>query len=378
MEWSIDSARGPMRDGDGVRGRVLALTSALRLDLQRGAAVDAGEVTTALQQAGSALVDEGARAQLGPLVRAAHGLRELAGASGVDALLHAVGVVEQVLDGCLEGMDPDQLERLCRPSAAREVGLDLDGDEPAPPPVAAPAWQDRPAPARASAAPPSAEDELFDAFVAEALDALDRCEDALLREEWAPSADGVAAARAELATIADAAAAVGVHDLDCKGDTPGALLEALDAARQQLESAWADSPAAAIDPSALLPLDELFLRLRRAARDVAQQHGARLALTTHGGALRITAALAGRIYEPLARLVADAAAAEADAGGAALRLRAERDERMLTVVVDAGDDGAALPEAMHWIDARRPASDDESARLSYRAGFVNVVQVVTA
>ncbi|MGH7788490.1 MAG: hypothetical protein ACRERC_16590, partial [Candidatus Binatia bacterium] len=137
MEWSIDTARGPTRDGEGVRDRVLVLTSALRLDLQRGTPAEAGDVVTALQQAGSALVDEGARAQLGPLVRAAHGLRELAGTAGVDALLHAVGVVEQVLDGCLEGMDPDQLERLCRPSAGREVGLDLDDDEdpPAPAPL---------------------------------------------------------------------------------------------------------------------------------------------------------------------------------------------------------------------------------------------------
>jgi hypothetical protein len=401
MQTISDIPDGPLGEhsaahtGDAVRERVLALTSTLRSELDQLAGRRDATAVDRLRGVGGAIVAAGARAQLAPLVHSAEGFCNLArgtweSTAAIDGLLHAVGLIERVLDGCLAGMDAEHLGRLC--GAAREVGLDDDADDAldltrdaAPRAGAAePGDVDRPAP------PPARdvhEQELFDAFAAEALDILDQCEDQVLRCELDPHAahrlDDVGA---DLATVRDAAAAVGLRDLDPPVDAGAvdALLDCIDVTRQRIEEAWADSDAAGVDPSALLPVDELFLRLRRTARDVAHRHGGLIALDPHGGALRITAALADRVYEPFARMIADAASHVVPGGLRALRLRVERDDRMLALIIDehSGDpDGAGAdaerPEALYWIDARRSASDDEAARLVYRPGSVNVVQVIT-
>src|SRR5258707_596843 len=66
------------------------------------------------------------------------------------------------------------------------------------------------------------------------------------------------------------------------------------------------------------------------------------------------------------------------AAAGALCLHAERGAGMLSLTLDSADDDGdgARPEALHWIDARRPAADDESSRLVYRPGSVNVVQII--
>jgi len=382
--------------GDELRAHVLGLTSTLRADLDQlaGARADA-TVTDALREVGREIVAAASRAQLAALVRSAEGFCDLAlGAqeapATIDGLLHAVGLIERVLDGCLEGLDQTLLARLCHTVSARELRLGDDEDPDAidlaldaAPDAAAPATWERDG--HGAAARSAQEQELLDAFAAEALDALDQCEDLVLRAELEPADRGrLDDVAADLRTIRDAGAAVGVHDLDApaSGATVDALLECIDAARQCIEDAWADSDAATVDPAALLPFDELFLRLRRAARDVARRHGCLIELETQGGEVRLTAALADRIYEPVAQMVADAAAHAAADARRTLRLRAERDRGLLSLAVDpvTGDEALGAgdrPEALYWIDARRAATDDEVARLVYRPGSVNVVQVIT-
>jgi hypothetical protein len=141
-------ASGDMLDGSSdfssavretdLRERVLALTSALRTGLDRIAGQHGDEAAMdAVRGVGRQLVAAGAGAGLAPLVRAADGFCGLASGAGVpwtsttsiDALLHAVGLIEQVLDGCLEGMDADRLGRLCHAVTGRELGLDDAEDD---------------------------------------------------------------------------------------------------------------------------------------------------------------------------------------------------------------------------------------------------------
>jgi hypothetical protein len=227
---------------------------------------------------------------------------------------------------------------------------------------------------------------LFDAFAAEALDVLDQCEDRVLLSELdGRDANLLADVAADLATICDAGAAVGLDDVERPphAATAEALLESIDATRERIASAWADCAASAVDPIMQLPLDELFLRLRRTARDVARRHGGLVAFDTSGGELRISAALADRIFEPLAQLIADAASQVGADSVGTLRVRAELDARLLALAIEAADAGGDAPgdaerhEALQWIDARRPPTDDETARLVYKPGFVNVVQIIT-
>jgi hypothetical protein len=379
---------GAARAGEAVRDRVLSLTSTLRDELDRLAGQHDVASVDRLRGVAGEIAAAGTRAQLAPLVRSAEGFRDLAAGAwestpALDGLLHAVGLIERVLDGCLAGVDTERLERLC--GAAREVGLD-DGDEgldltldAAPGAAGAPAGGGFDG--GAAATREAHEQALFDAFAAEALDILDHCEDRVLRCELDSQTtrwlDDVAA---DLATIRDAATAVGLHDLEAPEDAAGidALLDCIDSTRQRIEETWADSDAAGIDAAALLPVDELFLRLRRTARDVARRHRGMIELDTHGGEVRITAALADRVYAAFAHLIADAASHVVPGTVQALRLRVERDERMLALIVDDGDGAdAERAEALSWIDARRPAADDEAARLVYRPGSVNVVQVIT-
>jgi hypothetical protein len=400
LDGSADPG-GEVRRSADLRTRVLTLTSALRggLDRLAGQPGDDAAIET-LRSVGREIADAGADAQLAPLASAADGFCGLA-AEPADAgrpplagdrLLHAVGLIEQVLDGCLEGMNAEQLARLCHAIAGRELGLadedddaiDLAFDAAPGAPVPPHRLRDTP-PAPPGATRPPHEQELFDAFAAEALDALDQCEDRVLLFELAPpGADRFADIAAELATVCDAGAAVGLEGLAAPtaGNDADAVLECIDAVRERIEAAWADCAAAAVDPAMLLPLDELFLRLRRNARDVARRHGGRLAIETRGGDLRITAALADRIYEPLAQVIAEAAAYVGPDAIPTLRVRAERDAHMLALAIDMAGDAAHPAEAearetLQWIDARRPASDDETTRLVYKPGFVNVVQIVT-
>lgn len=387
------------RAADALRDHMLGLTSALRVGLDRlaGQRGDAAALA-ALRGAGRAIVAAGARAELAAVVRCAEGFCDLAvdpgvpeSATTVDRLLAAVGRIEQVLDGCLAGIDGERLGRLCDGVAARELGIDADDDAialaAAPGGGARASWEVDLRPGPAAARPPH-EQELVDAFVAEALDVLDECESQLLRCELEPAgaAAVLAAVGADLETIADAGAAVGVTDLDAPSSSSDvdALLEGIDAMRRGIEAAWTDSGAAAVDPQTSLPLDELFLRLRRVARDVAHRAGGLIAFDTHGGELRISAALADRVYEPLAQMIGDAAAHGAPGTRRTLRLRAEGGGGMLSLAVaDSAREHAGVPadaeqaEALHWIDARQPASDDETARLVYRHASVNVVQIIT-
>ncbi|HZW75304.1 MAG TPA: hypothetical protein VFF43_17290, partial [Caldimonas sp.] len=293
---------------DALRDEVLALTSALRVGLDRlaGQRADAAALD-ALRGAGRAIVAAGVRAQLAPVVRCAEGFCDLAAAPGtaagsapVDRLLTAVGLIEQVLDGCLAGIDAERLGRLCDGIAAREFGMDDDDTtaidltlDSAASAGTGTGWDSPPRPDQN--ARPAHEQELLDAFAADALDVLDQCEAHLLRCELEPegTAAPLEAVAADLATIADAGAAVGVADLDAPPAAAGvdALLDGIDAIRRGIEETWADAGAAAVDPQASLPLDELFLRLRRVARDVARRAGELIAFDTHGGELRISATL---------------------------------------------------------------------------------------
>jgi hypothetical protein len=374
---------------DGLRNSVLGLTSALRT------AIDQHGNAAALDQLrgiGRSIATAGADAELVPLVRCADGFCQLAAGAWestamVDGLLQAVGRIERVLDGCLTGMDGDRLARLCDIVATRELGLDEDEDDAAidltldAAPGGAPA-ADAPCAGRAPH-----EQELFDAFAAEALDVLDQCEDYLLRVELdsgdACLLDDVCT---DLATIRDAGATVGLFDLAAPlaDTTVDGLLECIDAIRQRIEAAWGDSNASAVDPATLLPIEEIFLRLRRTARDVARRQGGWIRVDTQGGDRRVTAALADRIYEPLAQLIADAASQFGPGVCGTLQLGVGRDPGLLALSIDDGPtasgDGASdvdRPEALHWIDARRPATDDEGARLVYRPGSVNVVQIMS-
>jgi hypothetical protein len=376
-----DMLAGTDRDEEGqdaaaaaAYDRVLALTSEVRAALDDDAPVGVDTLAALVGR----LIDAGERAGLPPLARSAHGLGDLArAAADATALRRAVGLVEQVLDGCRSGADAGLLERLSGAASGREIGLEHDDDD-----EWAPAGAAAVAPPRRAASAPGGEPTLIAAFAVEALESLDRCEDCVLRYELEPGDDTLGEVRAELTTIADAAAAVGIDDTTTTaGLDVDTLLEAIDALRERIETAWAAADAGPVDAAATLALEELFLRLRRVGRDVARRQGGLLALDTHGGENRITIGLAGRIFDPLAQMIADAAARVAPDALESLRIRAERDPQSLSLTIEppgaaAGDHEES--EALHWIDARRPASETEVDRLRYRPGAVNVVQVMLA
>lgn len=380
MHSTVDSCEAmPVAERSALRDRVLALTSALRQEVERAA----GAAPAGVAELSADLVAQAARAGLAPLLRCAEAVRGLGQrtrgeAASADGWGHALGVVEQVLDGCLAGVAAERLELLCRAVSGRELGVD-EADESGGAWEAAAESVTSAAAATATAVTP----ELFDAFAAEALDGLDDCEDQVLRGESAGGGGAAAVLDAvgeALVTITDAGAAVGLTELPVPPDDADAdaLLECIDAVRQRIDAACTGVGAPAADPAAEIALDELFLRLRRTVRDTARRHGGRVVLTVRGGELRLTVGLADRIYEPLAQLIAEAAAHRARAP--ALALAAERAPGLLVLTLAGGDDadgGAEGAEALHWIDARRPADEYDLARLAYRPDCVNVVQIIT-
>jgi hypothetical protein len=354
------------------RAQILALTSAARHALDQRAA---GAAPDGVGAAITALVTASAGSGLSFLERSCAALQCAAnvGATAGDGLQRALGVVERVLDGSLSGMDPDRLERLCHGDGARELGIGADDAVC----TATGSGADQQAVGGAVPARPADEQAVFDAFALEALDALDRCEDALLASELDGRATSVAD---DIATLCDAAAAVGVVlDPPAPAEATDALLAWIDLARESIELAWGDAPAAAVDPAALLPFDELVLRLRRVARDVARDHGMLIGLDADGGEVRISAAVADRIYEPLAQLVRQAAAHGSADPSRPLRLRIEQDGSRLSVTLHqtGADDDGDRPETLHWIDARDDAATSAAERLAYRPDCLNIVQIVT-
>ena len=267
----------------------------------------------------------------------------------------AVGLVEQVLDGCRAGAPASALERLIGVTSGREIGLDHDDD-----------WVPAPAAPTPPRRPSSPEDgqTLVAAFAAEALEALDQCEDRVLTHELSPDDGDLGEVCADLATIADAAAAVDVDVRVGAGPDVDALLDEIDVLRERIESAWAGADAVPVDAT-----DDAAARgavpapaARRARRGAPAGRAARARRARRRAV--ITVGLAGRIFDPLAQMIADAAELVTPGTIETLRLHAERDAKSLRVhhravrCRQAADPDES--EALHWIDARRPAATPRS------------------
>lgn len=219
---------------DFLREEVLRLTSDLRLSLERlhHEPKDAGALARA-RRAGKALAETGAQARLRSLMRCGKAYEDVLAANvalletdvarqAFAGLQGAVGLVEQVLDWCIEGVDEPRQERICRAvvesvskAAARpprqpEPEADEVEVEPEPP-AAAPAAE---ASAEAASAVPTLnefEREMTQVFAAEATERLARCEELLLQLEPDPgNADLLQQVLREFHTLKGSAAAAGL------------------------------------------------------------------------------------------------------------------------------------------------------------------------
>jgi two-component system chemotaxis sensor kinase CheA len=135
----------------------------------------------------------------------------------------------------------------------------------------------------------------------------------------------------------------------------------------------------------MIPLDQVFRRLQRPARDGARQEGKLVTLEVSGGDVRIDRAVAERLHAPLLHLVRNAVshgieppAVRQKAGKhrtGIVRVCAEQRERQLWVVV--ADDGGGLDlaaisakaEARGWIRRNERPDRAELSRLILRSGF---------
>lgn len=251
---------------NATRAELLALTSALRGSLEELEADRCAATARAgVSAAGRGLAAAAARYGVEPLGHSSQALAELSGlgrcldaidaaaARGVvGSLLDAVGILEQSLEAALAAAPPQRLQGL----AARfgEAWPRLSGPTPfieREEPAADELEIERESVARAP------ESEFLDAFIAEAAESFERCEEALLALEQSPSDSRLLAAFTdELHTIRDAATVVGLSAAAVQLDAATALVSAV------------QNGSAAIDDTALV---DFLLRLIDSVKGLIDQ-----------------------------------------------------------------------------------------------------------
>ncbi len=268
------------------RAELLALTSALRCNLEELEADRSNATARAgVGAAGRGLTDAAARHGIEPLCQSSQALAELSGlgrcldaidaaaARGVvGSLLDAVGILEQSLEAALAAAPPQRLQGLTATFtetwprlAVSAVAIDrliastqrdYSGAEPTPLIAGDEPAADELEIERESVAV-APESEFLDAFIAEAAESFERCEDALLALEQNPSDSRLLAAFAdELHTIRDAATVVGLSAATVQLDAATALVSAV------------QSGSAAVDDTALV---DFLLRLIDSVKGLIDQ-----------------------------------------------------------------------------------------------------------
>ena len=135
----------------------------------------------------------------------------------------------------------------------------------------------------------------------------------------------------------------------------------------------------------LIPLEQLFRRLQRPARDAARKEGKLVTLELSGGTLRVDRAVAERLHAPLLHLVRNAVSHGIEVPevrervgkhrtGIVRVLAAEQAHELSLVVEDDGGglDLAAIrakAAARGWIEAHDTPTREVLARLILRSGF---------
>jgi len=135
----------------------------------------------------------------------------------------------------------------------------------------------------------------------------------------------------------------------------------------------------------VVPLEQVFRRMQRPARDAARQEGKLVTLELSGGETRVDRAIVERLHGPLLHIVRNAVShgiespAAREAAGkhrtGTVRVRAEPGDRNLILIVE--DDGSGLDlaairakaEVLGWIDPQQPPSHEALTRLILRSGF---------
>jgi hypothetical protein len=362
-------------DVERSRDILLACTSGLRLGL-----LGEGDVVAASFASAERLRGQIEQLSVPVLLRCADSLTRWLDSPGglpsrgcawfADVAGDVVGLVEQCVDAALVEAPPIQMEALL-------VQIEACC-----------------APAGEAVDPVPADDTAVDAFVDDALDELDRCEDLLLRAELeGATREGLEALMVELAALVDGGEKLGIAGLDAAhfgtrleqfGSEPALggmierMLRCVDDVRLAVEICHEERGGAAATSS--IPLSEFLKRLRRGCRDRAREAGRRIQVEVEfDGMARVSLAAAQNFYELLLAFAGEAVAATLEHCAddvPQLRMRAgiENDRVQLEIEDDAVDQAVA-GETVQSLDARTAAA----ARLPlhpYRRGYVNVVQVL--
>jgi two-component system chemotaxis sensor kinase CheA len=172
-----------------------------------------------------------------------------------------------------------------------------------------------------------------------------------------------------------------------RGEGAGDIRQFIEALDQQARQFWdlATELKEQVSSLVVVPLEQVFRRLQRPARDAARQEGKLVALELAGGETRVDHAIAERVYAPLLHVVRNAVShgierppAREAAGKhrtGMVRVRAELCDRTLVLTVE--DDGRGLDLAairakaasLGWINPQQPPARAELVRLILRSGF---------
>ena len=172
-----------------------------------------------------------------------------------------------------------------------------------------------------------------------------------------------------------------------RGEGAGDIRQFIDALDQQARQFWdlASELKEQVNSLVLIPLEQLFRRLQRPARDAARKEGKLVTLELSGGTLRVDRAVAERLHAPLLHLVRNAVSHGIEVPevrervgkhrtGIVRVLAAEQAHELSLVVEDDGGglDLAAIrakAAARGWIEAHDTPTREVLARLILRSGF---------
>ncbi len=172
-----------------------------------------------------------------------------------------------------------------------------------------------------------------------------------------------------------------------KGEIDPQLLQVIDALDRRARhfSDVAASLQEEVKQLRSAPLDDLFRRLQRPARDAARQEGKFIDFTTHGGQIRIDRTIAERLFGPLLHLVRNAVAHGIE--GPALReargksrtgsivLTALTENDHLTLLLEDDGNGLDLKAILAkgveigWVKAGERVEESELRRWIFKPGF---------
>jgi len=172
-----------------------------------------------------------------------------------------------------------------------------------------------------------------------------------------------------------------------RGEGAGDIRKFIDALDQQARQFWdlASELKEQVDSLILVPLEQLYRRLQRPARDAARQEGKLVTLELSGGATRVDRSIAERLHAPLLHLVRNAVTHGIELPETRERrgkhrtgtvgVHAEARARDLVLVVE--DDGNGLDlaairaaaAARGWLDAHEAADRQALLRMILRSGF---------